>query len=71
MIRRLSRQAIEVQKDLYLCFIDYERAFNKVQLELLEILGKFHQIHFFLNSNKSLLVQQFEYLLSIQKLQIT
>lgn len=47
MIRRLSRQAIEVQKDLYLCFIDYERAFNKVQLELLEILGKFHQIHFF------------------------
>ena len=41
MIRMLSEGAIEMQKDLYLCFIDYTKAFDKVQHEeLLGMLGK-------------------------------
>ena len=41
MIRMLSERAIEMQKDLYLCFIDYTKTFDKVQHEeLLGMLGK-------------------------------
>ena len=41
MIRMLSERAIEMQKDLHLCFIDYTKAFDKVQHEeLLGMLGK-------------------------------
>ena len=39
MIRMLSERAIEMQKDLYMCFIDYTKAFDKVQHEeLLKLL---------------------------------
>ncbi|XP_069993113.1 uncharacterized protein [Penaeus vannamei] len=39
MIRMLSERAIEMQKDLYVCFIDYTKAFDKVQhAELLKML---------------------------------
>ena len=30
-LRTLKEMAIEVQKDLYVCFIDYSKAFNKVK----------------------------------------
>ena len=33
MIRTLTERAIEIQKDLYLCFIDYTKAFNKLRHE--------------------------------------
>ena len=47
MVRMLSERAIEMQKDLYMCFIDYTKAFDKVQheelfkmLQSLDIDGK-------------------------------
>ena len=30
-IRMLSERSIEMQKDLYFCFIDYTKAFDRVQ----------------------------------------
>ena len=33
ILRMLSERAIEMQKDLYVCFIDYTKAFDKVQHE--------------------------------------
>ncbi|XP_042870688.1 uncharacterized protein LOC122252328 [Penaeus japonicus] len=39
MVRMLSERAIEMQKDLFMCFIDYTKAFDKVQHEeLLRLL---------------------------------
>ena len=32
-LRTLMERAIEVQKDLYLCFIDYSKAFDKVHVK--------------------------------------
>ena len=47
MVRMLTERAIEMQKDLYMCFIDYTKAFDKVQheellrlLQTLDIDGK-------------------------------
>ena len=47
VLRMLSERAIEVQKDLYVCFIDYTKAFDKVQheepfhlLQALDLYGK-------------------------------
>ena len=47
IIRMLSERAVEMQKNLYLCFIAYEKAFGKVKheqlinmLDLLDIDGK-------------------------------
>ena len=38
-LRTLMERAIEVQKDLYLCFIDYSKAFDKVRhSDLFDIL---------------------------------
>ena len=31
LLRMISERAIEMQKDLYICFIDYTKAFEKVQ----------------------------------------
>ena len=40
MIRMLSERAIEMQRDVYMCFIDFTKAFDKVQHEkLFEILN--------------------------------
>jgi len=40
VLRILSERAIEMQKDLYVCFIDYTKAFDKVQHEeLFNMLG--------------------------------
>ena len=33
MIRTLTERATEIQKDLYLCFIDYTKAFDKLRHE--------------------------------------
>ena len=39
MIRTLTERAIEIQKDLYLCFIDYTKAFDTLrQEEIMSIL---------------------------------
>jgi len=39
MLRMIIERSIEVHKDLYLCFIDYTKAFDKVQHEkLMQIL---------------------------------
>jgi len=39
MVRMLSERAIEMQNYLYMCFIDYTKAFDKVQhAELLKML---------------------------------
>ena len=39
MVHMLSERAIEMQKDVYMCFIDYTKAFDKVKHEeLLQIL---------------------------------
>ena len=39
IMRMLTERAIEVQKDVYMCFIDYEKAFDKVKhSDLIEIL---------------------------------
>ena len=39
MVRMLTERAIEKQKDLYMCFIDYSKAFDKVQhVKLMEML---------------------------------
>ena len=39
-LRTIAERAIEVQKDLYVCFIDYEKAFDKVRHEhLLRMLN--------------------------------
>ena len=41
--RVLAERVIEVQKDLYICFVDYEKAFDKVRhqdlLEMLQEIG--------------------------------
>src|SRR5215469_4491518 len=46
-LRNLAEKALDVSQDLYLCFVDYEKAFDKVKhedlmkmLERLEIDGK-------------------------------
>lgn len=42
MIRMISERAIQVQKDVYLCFIHYANSFDKVRhKELMELLGNF------------------------------
>ena len=39
ILRMLSERSIKVQKDIYLCFIDYEKAFDRVMHDdLIEIL---------------------------------
>ena len=42
LLRMLSERSIEMQKDLYVCFVDYVKAFDKIQhrtlIEMLEIL---------------------------------
>ena len=39
IMRMLTERAIEVQKDVYMCFIDYEKAFDKVKhSDLIDIL---------------------------------
>src|SRR5215469_5102748 len=50
-LRNLAEKALEVNQDLYLCFLDYEKAFDKVKhenlmkmLERLEIDGKYLKI---------------------------
>ena len=30
MLRTLTERTIEIQRDLYLCFIDYTKAFDKL-----------------------------------------
>src|SRR5215469_4053122 len=47
VLRNLAEKILEVNQDLYLCFVDYEKAFDKVKhvnlmkmLERLEIDGK-------------------------------
>ena len=39
-VRMLTERAIEVQKDVFMCFINYEKAFDKVRhpQQLIEIL---------------------------------
>ena len=40
-LRTLMERAIEVQKDLYVCFIDYSKAFDKVKhSDLFDILSE-------------------------------
>ena len=43
VLRMLAERAIEMQKDLYVCFIDYEKAFDRVKhgelIRLLERIG--------------------------------
>ena len=40
-LRTFCERCLEVQRDVYLCFIDYEKAFDKVQHEkLIEIMNK-------------------------------
>ena len=40
IVRMLAERALEVQKDLYLCFIDYSKAFDKVRHEeMFQMLG--------------------------------
>ena len=34
ILRHLCEKAIEVKKDLYLCFIDYTKAFDKVRCDI-------------------------------------
>ena len=39
ILRTLAERAIEMQKDVYLCFIDYSKAFDRVRhKELIQIL---------------------------------
>ena len=39
MMRMLSERAIEMQKHIYVCFIDYTKAFDKVRhVELFDLL---------------------------------
>jgi len=47
LLRILAERSIQMQKDVYICFLDYVKAFDKVQhkiliemLELLDIDGK-------------------------------
>ena len=44
MVKRVVKLAIEKHKDLYLCFVDYEKAFETVRhdqmMEKLDTLGK-------------------------------
>ena len=40
-MRMLSERAVEMQKDVYLCFIDYEKAFDTVRhADMLEMLRR-------------------------------
>ena len=42
-LRTICERMIEVQQDVYLCFVDYEKAFDKVQHhKLLDMLKKHH-----------------------------
>jgi len=41
ILRMLSERAIEMQKDIYVCFIDYEKAFDNVRhAQLFQDLGE-------------------------------
>ena len=43
MLRAIIERALEVQKDLYLCFIDYTKAFDRVQHDnIINILENLH-----------------------------
>src|SRR3984893_2550729 len=43
MLRLLSERAIEMQKEVYVCFIDYTKAFDNVRDEdLMDILQNLH-----------------------------
>lgn len=45
MIRLLLEQAVQIQKDLYLCFIDYIELFDSIgHEELLQILEKLYSL---------------------------
>ena len=35
VLRAIIKRAIEMQKDLYMCFVDFEKAFNMVRHEVL------------------------------------
>ena len=41
VLRCITERAVEMQKDVYMCFIDYKKAFDKVRHDqLFEDLGK-------------------------------
>ena len=41
MVRNITERAVEMQTDVYMCFIDYSKAFDKVKnSELFEELKK-------------------------------
>lgn len=43
MLRMLSEREIQIQKDVYLCFTNYAKAFDKVRnKDLLELLANFY-----------------------------
>ena len=43
MLRTLTERAIEIQKDLYLCFIDYTKAFDKLRHEEIMSVSKYQE----------------------------
>ena len=41
ILRTLAERAIEMQRDIFLCFIDYSKAFDRAKLkELMQTLSK-------------------------------
>jgi len=46
ILRMLSERAIEMQKDLFVCFIDYEKAFDNVRhAQLFQDFGRIRIRH--------------------------
>ena len=43
MLRTIIERTLEIQKEVYLCFIDYTKAFDRVQhMEIIKQLQKLH-----------------------------
>ena len=43
MLRTIIEQTLEIQKEVYLCFVDYTKAFDRVQL--MEIIKQLQKLH--------------------------
>lgn len=63
MLRMLSGRAIQMQKNVYLCFIDYTKAINKVcHKDLLELISNLNILGKDIKTIKNLYWQQTAYI---------
>ena len=45
MLRTINKRTLEVQKEVYLCFIDYTKAFDRVQHMEIHVIKQLQKLH--------------------------